>query len=738
MNSRAADQVFDLADIDTRRLSEVNYLPQLFRTQSRSMSFVNDVELAAAALAHVRRLLIQCLKHAEVPKAHIWEEELLRILVKVATYPLPKVKEGDSMDVRRYIKIKRVPGGTPADSEYVDGIVFTKSMLNKSLPTFISHPRIMVFNYAFEFEHDETKMARLDTLRDSEKDSLRKLANSIIDHRPHVVLVGKNVSGLALDYLHKANIVVARNVKPSVLEIVARCTRAGIFNTYQHFPETTRLGRCQVFRSDTIVHKLIPGKRKTLMRFEGCSRDLGGTVILRGGDVATLSKIKRIMHFMVLAVYSARLEMCLFWDEHAAIPPAIELSRLRDVRQDEDDSEPDISYFSAKNSDDQPQDTAQKETDKLIKQALRPYTSTILSTSPTIIFPPPHSLERLRIDNDRIEELRTHHRQERTITHGSELQPQQTQTQQDSFAAPVTVSKGGEPEAALQTSAALTRSLSEVSLLSVKPQTKTKVLKISAELAEASQIAEAQKKRDEHLAIWEKRLARHQDDLDPAAHQHLSILETVICATTLKACDGPRLVRRYFYNKGSDLTLRQYVERTVLASSHRCPAKGCEKPMLAHYTTYAHGEQRLHMVLESYPFVRQNPEVHRHHFKYQSANCRCRISFSGHTARFVAQQPTSLRSAMRPRITGKFEQQRMETSTKDEYFPALRNILKSRSITASSIAESYHARTIYTEIISGTSRIEIWLFVSGSILSTSRTCLSHHCKSVSTLGRNCE
>ena len=604
LHSRAADQVFDLADIDTKRLSDVGTLPQLFRTQSRSLSVVNDVELATAALGHVRRLLQQCLKQANLANWSMWEGELLKILVKVARWPLPKVKDGDSMDVRKYIKIKRIPGGTPKDCEYVDGVVFTKSMLNKGLPRFIANPRIMVFDYAFEFEHDETKMARLDSLRDSEKDSLRKLANAIIDHRPHIVLVSKGVSGLALDYLHKANIVVARNVKPSVLDFVARCVRAGILNTYQHFPETTRPGRCHTFRAETIVHSLLPGKRKTLMRFEGCNKDLGATILLRGGDLDTLSKIKGIMRFMTLAVYSIRLEMCLFWDEHAAIPPAVELAKIREVPKDMNESDSPENHTQLHRIDlsIRANETAQRETENMIKRALNPYITVILSTSPAVVFSPPHSLNRLRIYNNQVEELRSHHRQERTITNASEVHEEFSTT-------PAIASKGGEPEAALQTSAALTRSLSEVSLLSVKPQTRTKALMISAELAETSQIVEAEAKLKEHLTVWENRLARHQDDFAPTAHQQITILETMICATTLRACEGPRIRRKYFYRKDSDLTLRQYVEKTVLASGQRCQTKGCDKPMLAHYTTYAHGQQRLHMVLEPYMFTKQNEEV---------------------------------------------------------------------------------------------------------------------------------
>lgn len=484
LNSRAADQVFDLTDVDDNLLVKPTYFDNLLRNHEQFSSLSTDINLHKLAIGHIRKLLKQCLEQVSISYVGAWEDVLLKLLIKVAKGPRPRVRDGDSIDVRKYIKIKRVPGGSPKDSEYISGTVFTKSILNKSLPRLLTNPRVMLFDYAFEFEQGETRLSRLDSLRDSEKDSLRKLTNSVIDHRPHIVVVGKSVSGLALEYLHKAGIIVARNVKPSALQAVARCTQAGIFDTYQFFPDNTRLGRCAVFRAQTLVHKLIPGGRKTLMRFEGCNKDLGATILLRGSDIATLSKIKRVMRFMTLAAYSIRLELQLLWDEQASLSNSIDLDRIREFTEEEIDSDREQETDGASDSDKQRE--KQKETARIINQALAPYVKRVLSTSPTIVFPPPHSLQRLREDNATIRKLQSHHKQERTITASSALGEGADQT------LPLTASAaGGEPDAALQTSAALTRSLSEVSLYSVKPQTRTRALQISAQLAEESQIKEA-------------------------------------------------------------------------------------------------------------------------------------------------------------------------------------------------------------------------------------------------------
>jgi len=45
----------------------------------------------------------------------------------------PNVRRGDSMDIRPYVKIKSIPGGSMSESAYVDGVVFRKSVSHKKM-----------------------------------------------------------------------------------------------------------------------------------------------------------------------------------------------------------------------------------------------------------------------------------------------------------------------------------------------------------------------------------------------------------------------------------------------------------------------------------------------------------------------------------------------------------------------------------------------------------------------------
>ena len=60
----------------------------------------------------------------------------------------PNVRQGDSMNIREYVKIKIIPGGGMDENTYVDGIIFRKNVPHKSMSSRgnISNPRVLLFS----------------------------------------------------------------------------------------------------------------------------------------------------------------------------------------------------------------------------------------------------------------------------------------------------------------------------------------------------------------------------------------------------------------------------------------------------------------------------------------------------------------------------------------------------------------------------------------------------------------
>lgn len=363
------------------------------RIRKESLSMV-DNELTSMNFRFVQALLGQVLNNSGL-EAAIWEGPLLRLLLR-ATKTIRTNPRVDDMDTREYIKIKRLPGGKPSDSEYIDGIIFTQKLLRKQMFRKKKNPRILLLSYPIDY-HRQDQLMSLEAILAQEKEYLANLVHRIVALRPHIILVDQSVSALALDALKDCGITVARDVKPSVMQALSRALQTDIISSLNQQTLRPRLGRCELFQVKTYEHAMIPGRRKTFWRFEGCFKDTTGSIVLRGGDINTLGRVKNVLHYMLSVALHLRSEAFLFHDEHVVIPPnqpfIYELP-----------SEPKFSDHSLFT------DSSEKQAERILTECinveLEPYLNTILSNSPFTIFPPPYPLLTMKLDDTNLRHLR--------------------------------------------------------------------------------------------------------------------------------------------------------------------------------------------------------------------------------------------------------------------------------------------------------------------------------------------
>jgi 1-phosphatidylinositol-3-phosphate 5-kinase len=397
---------------------------------------------------HLRVMLRQMLTKESVSNVKEWEETLLKLALQIAR-DLTFTSMSSSMDVRQHVKIKKIPGGAPRDSEYVDGAVITKNVAHKQMARTIRNPRVMLVTFPFEFHRVEGQYMHLDPLVNQEKQYLTNLVGRVAALRPHVVLVEKSVSRIALEALVEHNIAVSRSVKPSAIQLVARMTQADVFSSMDKLAVEPRLGHCAQYRLQTFDHALIPGRRKTYMRFEGCSRDMGCTIILRGANLETLQRIKNVTRFLAFVVRHLKMETHLWKDSVITLPPVTAdavpapLGSVTSSARPRTLSTHTLSYFasgglgtptlfsppqqrwmapamaegpamapaiadeSALEDEDLPHDdAAQLRLSRRIQQSVEPYLKTFISISATLRFPPPYPIRRMKELDDLLQELK--------------------------------------------------------------------------------------------------------------------------------------------------------------------------------------------------------------------------------------------------------------------------------------------------------------------------------------------
>ncbi len=596
---------------------------RMIRSSSMRGAAAPAVELNNASLHHVRKLLRQLLQDANIPSIASWEKALIPILLQATDDVNPDVQNGDDIDIRHYVKLKKIPGSRPGDTSYVSGLVFTKNLALKSMPRTLSHPNILILTFPIEYARHQQHFMSLEPVIRQEREFLQNLVNRIMALRPQLLLVQRNVSGLALEFLEQANIATAYNVKPSVLAAVSRCARTRIISSIDKLAiKPAQAGTCSNFYLKTYVHG---GRKKTYMFLSGCPKELGCTIILRGANNATLAKVKRITDFMVYVVYNLKLETCLMRDEFALIPSTTGAGSLSPGGADQEQCQatgagpafPTDAVAKASswlqgdgaNSDrvssrmlgsdemgtPRPSAKASENQNTSIPDELslpddvpmptfygdmvEEHKTKILSASPFVKFMQPYLLMKAREEERRLTYLRRLRDQD--VLEEKRLD-ETVEPQNFDLIKPEMIHE-------------------EVRAISKKVREVLHALH-DAEYDRALHNYQTQSKQ------WEMYIAGNADLFDPYAHQNIAVLYSVVCTITTVPCSGPDLLALAFYNDHeidddfeADCTLGQYVEDLCLQANTVCTANGCERKMLDHHRQYVHGEAQLSVFVERYP-----------------------------------------------------------------------------------------------------------------------------------------
>lgn len=628
-------------------------------TRSASMrdSKAPAMELNEASLHHVRRLLHQLLQDEGIPNMASWEKALIPILLQCTDDVNPDVRRGDDIDIRHYVKLKKIPGGKPGDTSYVSGVVFTKNLALKSMPRNISNPRIVIVSFPIEYQRHQQHFMSLEPVIAQEKEFLRNMVNRIASLRPQLLLVQKHISGLALQYLAEANIAVAYNVKQSVIEAVSRCAQTEIISSIDMVAlKPVHIGKCTGFDVKTYVHSDIPGKKKTYIYLSGCPKELGCTIALRGANMATLSKMKRITEFMVYVVYNLKLETCLMRDEFVLIPSVSESRGSLSRDQSSQAVHAIAGDLPSHDHTATPSDRLQLVTESENKAQEQSNAEELIQKAEGIAYEPSILSNMESSQSSELQNLSLHeHADEspKTISaheahaHGSHedqlpvdipmptfysdmVAKHKTKILSASpfvkFKQPYLLMRAREQERRLVYLKRLrdqdtyeepteSEQSKPQKFQLIKPEMVHETVKRAPrqimEVLHAVHDAEYDKALHNYQTQtrqWENYIQGNINLFDPYAHQNITVLYTVVCTDTTIPCAGPDLLALAFYNEHEesreldpDCTLGQYVEDLCLSANTICASNGCERKMSEHHRTYVHGEARVTVFVEQYP-----------------------------------------------------------------------------------------------------------------------------------------
>eukprot|EP00573_Skeletonema_grethae_P007123 CAMPEP_0201694420 /NCGR_PEP_ID=MMETSP0578-20130828/6706_1 /ASSEMBLY_ACC=CAM_ASM_000663 /TAXON_ID=267565 /ORGANISM="Skeletonema grethea, Strain CCMP 1804" /LENGTH=559 /DNA_ID=CAMNT_0048180107 /DNA_START=42 /DNA_END=1721 /DNA_ORIENTATION=+ len=231
-----------------------------------------------------------------------WNDTLVDMALKAVltvsrAIPMPVGSDSYSqkmeVDIKRYAKVEKIPGGEISDCTVLSGVMFNKDVTHSKMRRRIENPRILLLDSPLEYKKGEsqtnveiTDEEDWNTLLKMEEEYVENMCMEIIAFKPDIVITEKGVSDLAQHYFHKANITAFRRLRKTDNNRVARATGATIVSRTDEIREEDIGTGCGLFEMRKIGEEYFAF-------FEECKDPKACTIILRGGSKDVLNEIER-------------------------------------------------------------------------------------------------------------------------------------------------------------------------------------------------------------------------------------------------------------------------------------------------------------------------------------------------------------------------------------------------------------------------------------------------------------
>ncbi len=220
------------------------------------------------------------------------------LIVNLAITAVKRVykKEGSfvEIDIKRYAKVEKIPGGMLEDCCVLDGVMFNKDITHPGMRRIIENPRVVLLDCPLEYKKGES-MTNMEFTKEEdfkralmmEEEEVKKVCDEILKVKPDVVITEKGVSDSAQHFLMKhGNCTVIRRVRKTDNNRIARASGATICNRPEELTETDVGTECGLFEIKKIGDEYFTFMTK-------CKNPKACSIILRGASKDVLNEIER-------------------------------------------------------------------------------------------------------------------------------------------------------------------------------------------------------------------------------------------------------------------------------------------------------------------------------------------------------------------------------------------------------------------------------------------------------------
>lgn len=240
--------------------------------------------------AEVRKVVQSCVGTKFIAKWSDLACDIAMDAVKTVSTDNSGKKE---IDIKRYAKVEKIPGGAIEDSMVLKGVMFNKDVTHPKMKRRLEKPRILLLDCNLEYKKGESqtnielmKEEDFSKVLEQEEAFIKKMCDEILAFKPDLVITEKGVSDLAQHFFNKAGVTAIRRLRKSDNLRVARACGATIVNRTDEITEEdigTGAGLFEVRKIGDEYFTFI----------EECQDPKACTILLRGASKDILNEVER-------------------------------------------------------------------------------------------------------------------------------------------------------------------------------------------------------------------------------------------------------------------------------------------------------------------------------------------------------------------------------------------------------------------------------------------------------------
>lgn len=131
-----------------------------------------------------------------------WSDMMCKLALQAIRTVSREENGAKTVDIKRYAKVEKVPGGEIEDSVVLDGVMVNKDVTHPKMRRRIENPRIILLDCPLEYKKGEsqtnieiTNEEDWNRILEIEEEQIKAMCEKIIEFKPDLIFTEKGVSG---------------------------------------------------------------------------------------------------------------------------------------------------------------------------------------------------------------------------------------------------------------------------------------------------------------------------------------------------------------------------------------------------------------------------------------------------------------------------------------------------------------------------------------------------------------